>query len=130
MTAHVVAGPKGTPVGVGMFSASITDLNISAATATLEKSLQPNEASNITLTLSVPSRMVRLWWPNGVAQATAVHNISFIPHEKYDGRQRLGVFVASKKIGFRTLAIVTNDDSKPSRIVNLSGSGSLVLRTS
>ena len=133
VTAHIVAGPKGTPVGVGMFSASIAGLDIPAATGTLGKALQPNEAFNITLTLSVPPRMVRLWWPNGVAAARAskqpLYTISLSYHSKNttEGKDK-AVFVTSKKIGFRTLAAVTDDDSKPSRIANLSGSGSLVLR--
>ena len=77
--------------------------------------------------------MVRLWWPNGVAAARAskqpLYTISLSYHTKNttEGKDK-AVFVTSKKIGFRTLAAVTDDDSKPSRIANLSGSGSLVLR--
>ena len=77
--------------------------------------------------------MVRLWWPNGVAASRAskqpLYTISLSYHTiNTTERKEKAVFVTSKKIGFRTLAAVTDDDSKPSRIANLSGSGSLVLR--
>ena len=132
VTAHVVAGPKGAPIGVGMFSATIAGLDIPAATGTLEKALQPNEASSITLTLSVPPRMVRLWWqtvlllpgrPSNRCTQYLFHTTNNATEDKDKA-----VFVTSKKIGFRTLAIVTDDNSKPGRIANLSGSGSLTLR--
>lgn len=133
VTAHVVAGPKGTPAGGGTFSATIAGLDVAAVTGTLGKSLGPNEVSKITLSLNVPAGMVRLWWPNGVAAARGakqpLYTISLSYHTKNAGKDKdKAVFVTSKKIGFRTLAVVTSDDSKPDRIANLSGSGSLTLR--
>ena len=133
VTAHVVAGPKGAPAGAGTFTANIVGLAIPVAEVTLPTTLAPNATFKVTLSLKVPAGAVHLWWPNGVAAERGaeqpLYTISLAYHLKTKTADKEeAVFVASKKIGFRTLAVVTDDDTNPAQLANLSGSGSLTLR--
>ena len=118
---------------MGMFSATIAGLDIPAATGTLEKALQPNEASSITLTLSVPPE----WYACGGQTVLLLPErrpsnrcTQYLFHTTRIMRRKIveGRLCHVEKMSFRTLAIVTDDNSKPGRIANLSGSGSLTLR--
>lgn len=86
-------------------------------------------AAAISLSLRVAPGAARLWWPNGVAAPRGAQqplyqvNVSFTR----DGASSV-VISDSRRVGFRTFAIVTDDDSNPSRLANMSGSGNLTVR--
>jgi beta-mannosidase len=134
VTAHVVAGPKGAPAGSGAFTVAIAGLDVPATTVSLPTALAPNAESKVTLSLNVAAGSVRLWWPNGAHASRGAEQPLYTISLSYRAK-KLGVgladepvFVASKKIGFRTLAVVTDDDTNPARLATLSGSGTLTLR--
>ena len=83
----------------------------------------------VSLSLEVSPGSVKLWWPNGVAaprgalQPLYQVNLSFT---------REGAMAPAlndtRRVGFRTFAIITDDDSSPSRLANMTGSGNLTMR--
>lgn len=89
----------------------------------------PSGLAALSLALSVAPGAVRLWWPNGVAapvgslQPLYRVNLTFSPN----GAAQPAI-ADSRRIGFRTFALVTDDDSDPSRLANLTGSGNLTVR--
>ena len=78
----------------------------------------------VTASLAVPQGAVELWWPAGLgAQALYELNVSFVP--SVPGAVTLRT---SRAIGFRSVALVTADDSNPAALAGLWGSGNLTLR--
>lgn len=82
----------------------------------------PAGTSTITVTLSAAN--VSLWWPNGLgAQALYNVSVSFTP-----SGSSVPLLFDSRRIGFRTFALVTADDSNPAALAGQDGSGSLTMR--
>lgn len=78
----------------------------------------------VTASLAVPQGAVELWWPAGLgAQALYEVNVSFAPSAPGATTLR-----TSRTIGFRSVALVTADDSNPAALAGLWGSGNLTLR--
>ena len=122
VTAHVAAGAHGAPRGAA-FEASLQGLPaVRNATATLDRDLQPYESTNVTVTLVVPAHSVWLWWPNGVFAANGAKQ------PLYNVSLRGPGWADTRRVGFRTIALVTDDDSRPAALKGLSGSGELTLR--
>ena len=122
VTAHVAAGAKHVAAGT-VFEASIRGLPaVQNTTSTLNTALVPGEEANVTMTLAVPAGAVRLWWPNGVFASRGVKQPLYTVALRSPG------FADTRRIGFRTIALVTDDTSRPAALANLSGSGNLTLR--
>jgi len=83
----------------------------------------PPGASSANVTLS--ARDVPLWWPNELgAQRLFAITATFTPA----AGGLPAVASAPRRVGFRAFALVTADDSDPSRLVGLDGSGNLTMR--
>lgn len=92
----------------------------------------------INVSLAANAGAVRLWWPNTVSATRSLYdiNVSFTPSGGggfggFDGRGGGGMapaVTASSRVGFRTLALVTADDSDPSKLAGVLGSGTLTMR--
>lgn len=82
-------------------------------------------SSAIEVTLEVPAQTVRLWWPNEMG-AQALYNLSasFTPAAG-SGAPAVAV---SRRLGFRFVALVTANDTDPSTIDGVDGSGSFTMR--
>ena len=123
-TLHVEAGPLGVPAGGGAISINTTW----GGTATLPlPALAPGDAAALTLSIAVPVGAIRLWWPNGVS---APHG-ALQPLYTLTAAITLGgrvVVSDSRRVGFRCIAIVTDDDSDPAHLANMTGSGNFTMR--
>ena len=79
----------------------------------------PAGESNATLTVAAPADQVELWWPAGMG-----------PQPLYDvtvgltavGAVGKGVVEATRKIGFRYVALVTGNDTDPSYVAHAAAS--------
>lgn len=91
--------------------------------------LLPGVETPVNISLHVPPQTISLWWPNGVRAQRPLYtlNASFTPAAGAGGIAAAPVSTA-RAVGFRTLALVTDDDSEPARLANTSGSGSLTMR--
>ena len=84
----------------------------------------PPGVSLVSVWLAVPPGAVRLWWTADVQRG---------PQPLYDVNVSLIIAGAaaasdSRRVGFKVFALVTDDDSEPSRIAGVEGSGSLTMR--
>ncbi len=83
----------------------------------------PQGESNFTLTLTASPGAVKLWWPNGMGAQPLYHvHVNFTPQTDAISLN------ASRQIGFRVFALVTDDDTQPARLQSLDGSGALTFR--
>jgi hypothetical protein len=78
----------------------------------------------VVVNVSVPAGAVDLWWPNGLGgQAMYAVTTTWAPAAPG------GALVSTaRRVGFRTLAIVTADDSDPAALAGVDGSGDLLVR--
>jgi hypothetical protein len=128
VTAHVVAGPGGVPAG-GLLSVS-GDWAPAGAPATAPLgALAPNASASVSVDVAVAAGAVRLWWPNGVAAPRGT------VQPLYGVRASITLAGAPapavedvRRIGFRVVALVTDDDSDPAQLRNATGSGALTTR--
>jgi len=127
VTAHVAAGPGGVPAG-GVVSVAGAWAPGAPASAPLG-ALAPNATASVAVDLAVPAGAVRLWWPNGVSAPRgaaqplyAVSAAITLPGDAAPAIQD------SRRVGFRVVAVVTDDDSDPAALRNLTGSGGLTTR--
>lgn len=82
----------------------------------------PSGASNVSVTLPALSN-VALWWPNGMgAQNLANVTIEFTATGAAQAQ------TLTRRIGFRTGYLVTADDSNPSSLAGVDGSGNFTFR--
>ena len=79
----------------------------------------------VNASLAVEAGVVRLWWPNTMSSIRPLYaiNVSFTPI--LEGEPAV---VASSRVGFRTIALVTADDSDPSKLAGVPGNGVLTMR--
>jgi hypothetical protein len=79
----------------------------------------------VNVSLAVEPGAVRLWWPHTVSTIRPLYaiNISFAPSGGLEP-----AVMASSQVGFRTLALVTADDSDPRMLAGVPGSGTLTMR--
>ena len=78
----------------------------------------------VNVSLSVAPGAVELWWPNTVAVSRPLYaiNVSFAPAGG-------GAPVATaRRVGFRTIALATADDSDPAALAGVPGSGAVTMR--
>ena len=93
------------------------------ATASTPVSL-PAGSTDVTLTLLATGNSVALWWPNGMgAQALYGVNVTFTPTAA--GSVPI---TARRRIGFRVVAIVSGNDTVPSTLAGVDGSGNFTMR--
>ena len=78
----------------------------------------------VNVSLAVKPGAIRLWWPNTVSSIRPLHaiNVSFTSSA---GEPAV---VASSRVGFRTLALATADDSDPVKLAGVPSSGALTMR--
>lgn len=121
--------------------------NIASASAEQTVNLPPGE-SNVTLSFLAAPSDVHLWWPNGSLSSVhrcmhpflLAHLIGFSAGLGAQPLYTLNVtfnstacaqdsqLSATRQIGFRVFVLVTDDDSVPSRLAGLDGSGNLTMR--
>ena len=92
--------------------------------ASVDVTLAAGVETPVTLSLSVPVGAAALWWPNTVALGRRLYavNASFTSSAS-------GVSVAAqRRVAFRSLALVTADDSAPASLAGVPGSGNSTLR--
>lgn len=79
------------------------------------------------LSLTVPVGGVQLWWPNTLSSQRPMYalNVTFTPSSGPAGAR---VITSSRSIAFRTVALVTADDSNPAALQGVPGSGNLTMR--
>ena len=134
-----VAGPWNVSVRVHIASAAapggaatIGTLSVSGAwpgaePATLPVSLDAGATAAVTLTLAVPVGVVSLWWPSGLgSQPLYDVAVTFVPSAT--AACPTDPITAARRIGFRVIALVTDDDSVPAALSGLDGSGNLTMR--
>ena len=125
-TAHIVAGPLGISTG-GSISVLGTWDN---KTVTIPlKPLTSNATALIVLDIAVPPGIVKLWWPNGLNGVYGIQQPLYtVTTSIILPDTSLPVIQESRSIGFRVIAIVTDDDTNPSLLRNQTGSGKLTTR--
>jgi hypothetical protein len=97
-----------------------------AAAASTPVSLAAGDSS-ATLVLPANPADYSLWWPNGMgAQPLYSVAASFVP--SLPAPFPAVAPTVSRRVGFRTVALVTDDDTDPSTLEPLDGSGNLTLR--
>ena len=72
----------------------------------------------VNVSITVPARTVSLWWPNTVSASRPLYSVI----------ASYNISAAAVFVGFRTLALVTSDDSVPSALAGVHGSGNLTFR--
>jgi len=127
VTANVVAGPHGLANG-GYFLVSGEWGNNTPSIIPIG-AISSNSSAILTIDIFVPAGSVHLWWPNGL------HGANGAKQPLYQVNASIvlpGASIPSiidfRKIGFRVIAIVTDDDSNPSLLQNKTGSGNLTTR--
>jgi beta-mannosidase len=115
-----------TLAGGAAVTGTLTATGSWAADATVSQQVSlPAANSSVVLSLPVPTGGVRLWWPNGYGQQPLYNvTVSFTPSAPGD----VSPLTATRRIGFRTLYTVTADDSNPSNITGVNGSGDFTMR--
>lgn len=95
----------------------------SATTASTSVTLRPG-SSTVTVTLVANPTDYSLWWPNGLGQQPLYDVIiTWAPTSPASP-----VLSTTRRIGFRVFALVTDDDSDPSSLSGVNGSGNLTMR--
>ena len=139
LTDAATAGPWNVSVRVHLASAAAPGSAAAAGTLTvsggwpgaapvsLPVSVPAGAEAVASATLVVPPGAVALWWPAGLgAQPLYSVTATFTPGS---GAAPASPPVSvSRRIGFRTLALVTDDDSEPARLAGVDGSGNLTMR--
>lgn len=82
----------------------------------------PIGPSSYTVSLIANANEYELWWPN-----TLGNHPLYTVNASYQVNNGLPVTI-SRIIGFRVIALVTDNDSNPSSLQNITGTGSLTLR--
>lgn len=117
-TVHFVA-PAGAAAGT---LSAVGDWPGAGAPVSLHAALP---AGNSSLRLTLPAANVALWWPNGLgAQAMYTVSVTWTP----DAPASAPVLADARRIGFRTLFLVTGDDSDPAKLAASEGSGNFTMR--
>jgi len=82
----------------------------------------------VELRMEVPAGAVRLWWPNG-AGAQVLYNLTatFTPSAAAGGAGGATLSV-TRSVGFRFFALVTGNDTDPSTLSGVDGSGAFTMR--
>jgi beta-galactosidase/beta-glucuronidase len=108
------AGASGTLAVAGSWggAGNSTQVTLAAGNQTIE------------LVLSVPAGAVALWWPNG-AGAQALHNLTATFTPAAPAAPALSV---QRRVGFRFFALVTGNDTDPSTLDGVDGSGAFTMR--
>ena len=126
VTVHVTVGLQGFQGGIFAVTNSWDGTTVSGK---LPGPLSPMTTSNITLSIPVGVGAVRLWWPNGVVYAAgAIQTLYKLTITYTPDGIASPTILDSRRIGFRTVALVTDDDTNPSRLAPLVGSGTLTTR--
>eukprot|EP01126_Amoeba_proteus_P030934 TRINITY_DN3046_c0_g2_i4.p1 TRINITY_DN3046_c0_g2~~TRINITY_DN3046_c0_g2_i4.p1 ORF type:complete len:906 (+),score=164.89 TRINITY_DN3046_c0_g2_i4:153-2870(+) len=82
-------------------------------------------AGESSIVLSMDATNVNLWWPNGLGNQSLYDLVvTFVPKTFQPSTS----VSTSRRVGFRVVALVTADDSDPSKIVGSDGSGNLTMR--
>jgi hypothetical protein len=127
VTAHVVAGPAGVPAG-GIVTA-LGEWAPSAPASAPLGALGPNTTTRIAVDLAVPAGTVQLWWPNGVSASRGSKQPLYVVTTAITlPGGAAPAIVDARRVGFRVIAIVTDDDADPAALRNLTGSGGLTTR--
>jgi hypothetical protein len=79
---------------------------------------------NSTATVTLPASNVALWWPNGLGQQNLYEvTVTWTP-----ATGTATPVSDSRRIGFRSLYLVTADDSDPPSLLSSEGSGNFTMR--
>jgi hypothetical protein len=82
----------------------------------------------VNVSFAVPAGAVELWWPNTLVQEPGRRLYAVNATWTSAGASGASVAAAPRRIGFRSLALVTADDSQPQQLAGVPGSGNLTLR--
>lgn len=114
---HLVApsGGKGTVTVSGSWG----------TTAHKQVELQPGD-NVVQLTIPVGPGQVSLWWPNGLGEQTLYDLTAYADiNPKADDSSIRNI---TRRVGFRFVALVTGDDSEPTKLQGKDGSGEFTMR--
>ena len=124
---QVVAGPDGVAAG-GVVSAEGDWPRGSGSSAPLG-ALAPGAGASVVVELAVPAGAVRLWWPNGAFAPRGAQQPLYTVRAAVTLPGGAAPALAdARRVGFRVLALVTDDDADPERLRNATGSGALTTR--
>jgi hypothetical protein len=98
------------------------------APATADVSLAAGAETAVNVSLSVPAGSVSLWWPNAVARASPGGRRLYAVTASFSPAGSAASVAASRRVGFRALALATADDSDPGALSGVPGSGNLTMR--
>ena len=120
VTVHLLApagGARGTLKAAGSWPGA-------ASAASLPVALPAGESA-VVLTLSADVGAVLLWWPAGTGGEQPLYDVAVTFEPATDSSASVA---ALRRIGFRTMALVTDDDSDPATLRGVDGSGNLTMR--
>ena len=121
VTAYLLApaGADGAVSFVGEWAAqSPTAVNVS---------LLAGIETPVTVSLVVPAGGASLWWPNTVGAAGSPRRLYFV-NTSFTSASTGASVAAQRRVAFRSLALVTADDSDPASLAGVPGSGNLTMR--
>lgn len=81
-------------------------------------------AGNASVTVTLPAANVNLWWPNGLGKQ-AMYTVSVSWVASAVGSTPI---TDSRRVGFRTLYLVTANDADPASLLSSEGSGNFTMR--
>jgi beta-mannosidase len=81
-------------------------------------------AGNASVTVTLPAVNVDLWWPNGLGKQ-AMYTVSVSWVASAVGSTPI---TDSRRVGFRTLYLVTANDADPASLLSSEGSGNFTMR--
>ena len=85
-------------------------------------------AGNSSVSATLPAANVQLWWPNGLgARQLYTVNVSWVPAASAAVAAAPPAVSDSRRIGFRSLYLVTANDTDPTSLAGSEGSGNFTM---
>ena len=123
VTAYLLApaGAQGAVTFTGEWAAAQSPVSVNV-------SLPAGVETPVTVSLVVPAGGASLWWPNTVGAGGPGSRRLYYVNTSFASSSTGASVSAQRRVAFRSLALVTADDSNPARLAGVPGSGNLTMR--